>query len=278
MSATRRACVIGWPISHSRSPIIHGHWLAHHGLEGSYTRVPVRPEDLPAFIASLRDGAYAGCNVTVPHKETVLVLADAADATARTIGAANTLWVEAGKVHATNTDTYGFMAHLERAAPGWRRDLPAVVLGAGGAARAVLHGLLAAGLPEVRLLNRSAERAVTLARHFGPRIVVGDWAERSARLAGAGLLVNTTTLGMKGAEALDIDLASLPAGATVYDIVYVPLQTPLLAAARARGLVAVDGLGMLLHQAVPGFERWFGHRPEVTDEVRALVVADLEAH
>ena len=273
----QRSCAIGWPISHSRSPLIHGYWLKRYDIEGSYDRCPVRTEELPAFVERLRQGDFRGCNVTVPHKEAMLALVDTADETARAIGATNTVWVEAGRVHAGNTDAYGFATHLEAAAHGWRQQCrAAVVLGAGGAARAVLHALLAAGVEEIRLCNRSLPRAEALAGHFGSRVKSLPWDGRAAALAGAGLLVNSTTLGMKGSEALDIDLGPLPAHAVVYDLVYVPLRTPLLQAAAARGLRTVDGLGMLLHQAVPGFERWFGRRPEVTPELRQLIAADIE--
>jgi shikimate dehydrogenase len=274
--ATVRAAVLGWPIEHSRSPAIHGHWLAKYGIDGTYTKIAVRPEDFLAFVKSLPGHGLVGANVTAPHKEAACRAADLVHPAAAAVGAANTLWLEAGKLHATNTDTYGFMAHLAASAPGWAKsNRPVAVLGAGGAARGIVYGLLEAGVAKVRLFNRTRERAEAIARHLGPRIVVHDWAERSERLDGAGLLVNTTTLGMAKAGPLDIDLARLPADAVVVDIVYVPLETALLKRARARGLAAVDGLGMLLHQAVPGFERWFGRRPEVTAELHALIAKDL---
>ncbi|MCG8562332.1 MAG: shikimate dehydrogenase [Hyphomicrobiales bacterium] len=276
MSEAKNACVIGWPIGHSRSPLVHNYWIAQHGLDAHYDKEAVRPEDFEAFVRGLAARGYRGASVTVPHKEAALALADEADATARAIGAANTLWLEDGRLHATNTDAYGFMTHLDLSAPGWDAPpRPAAVLGAGGAARAVLAGLAERGLPEIRLLNRTRARAEALAGRLGSRVEVGDWDERDAVLEGCGLLVNTTTLGMAGAPALEIDLARLPDDAVVADIVYTPLETPLLAAARAGGLGTVDGLGMLLHQGALGFERWFGVRPEVTEELRALVVADL---
>ena len=273
----RRACVIGWPVEHSRSPLIHRYWLKQYGLDGAYEKEAVKPEHLPAFLGSLKSQGYAGANVTLPHKEAALRLAAVADEAARTIGAANTLWLdEAGRLNASNTDAYGFMTNLNAAAPGWNETRrPVMVLGAGGAGRAVLHGLLAEGASRILLANRTPGRAQELAAAFGPAVTVVDWRERDHALLGCGLLVNATSLGMTGKEALDLDLALLPSDAAVADLVYSPLETRLLAAARARDNRAVDGLGMLLHQAVPGFERWFGVRPAVSDELRAHVVASL---
>ena len=272
----RRACVIGWPIEHSRSPSIHGYWLKHYKIDGEYRAETVRPEDLAAFLGSLAK-TYVGANVTLPHKEEALRFADSVDVRARAIGAANTLWLdEAGKLHASNTDAYGFMTNLERQAPGWNaKKRPVIVLGAGGAARAILYGLIEADVGKIQLLNRSRDRAEALAGMSGEKIEVGDWEQRSNALAGVGLLVNTTSLGMVGKPTLDLNLAALPKDAVVADIVYNPLETELLAAARARGSRVVDGLGMLLHQAVPGFERWFGMRPEVTAELRDQIAATL---
>jgi shikimate dehydrogenase len=273
----RRACVIGWPVEHSRSPMIHRYWLKQYGIDGAYEKEAVRPEDLAAFLGALDARGYAGCNVTLPHKEAALRAADSADDAAVAIGAANTLWLDAGgRLQASNTDAYGFMTNLEAEAPGWNRGKrPVVVLGAGGAARAILHGLLAAGASRIVLTNRTRSRADALAKTFGPLVSVVDWKDRNRALAGSGLLVNATSLGMTGKERLDVDLAALPDDAVVADIVYSPLETELLAAARARGNRVVDGLGMLLHQAVPGFARWFGIRPEVTPELRAHVAASL---
>jgi len=273
----RRACVIGWPIEHSRSPLIHGHWLRAYGIEGRYEKRAVKPEEIDSFLASLAAQGYAGANVTVPHKEAALRAAAHADEAARSVGAANTLWFENGALHASNTDIYGFLRNLDDQAPGWdQTGRPAVVLGAGGAARAVLRGLMARGFDEIRLLNRTLERAIELAGFFGDGVQVLDWELRSAALEGAALLVNTATLGMKNAAPLDIRLAALPHAAVVNDIVYVPLETPLLRRAREHGCRAADGLGMLLHQAVPGFETWFGVRPQVTEELRRLVLRDIE--
>jgi len=274
---TKRACVIGWPIEHSRSPAIHGHWLATYGIDGTYTKEAVRPENVRAFLASLASCGLSGCNVTAPHKQAALAAADHKDASALAIGAANTLWLESGRLCASNTDAYGFMTNLARSAPGWDRiDAPVAVLGAGGAARAIVHGLLEAGVTEIRLFNRTHGRAEELARSYGPRVKAYPWSEREQRARDAGLLINTTSLGMVHAEPLDMDIAALRDDAVVVDIVYVPLETDLLARARARGLRVVDGLGMLLYQAVPGFETWFGVKPEVTPELRALIVADIE--
>ncbi len=273
---TIRACVIGWPIAHSRSPMIHGYWLKKYGIAGSYTRQPVRPEEVAAFLGSLRERGLAGCNVTIPHKEAAFAAAAERSAAARAVGAANTLWLEDGRLAADNTDSFGFISHLRASVPGFEaRGCAVAVLGAGGSSRAVVHAVLDAGAAEVRVFNRTRERADAVARHFGARVKPHDWAERVDRTREVRLLVNATSLGMTGAPSLDMDLAQLCEECVVFDLVYVPLETPLLAAARARGLAAVDGLGMLLHQATPGFEKWFGVRPEVTPDLRALVAADI---
>jgi shikimate dehydrogenase len=273
----KRACVIGWPVEHSRSPSIHRYWLAQYGIDGAYEKEAVRPEDLASFLGSLEKRGYVGANVTLPHKEAALRLAAVADEAARAIGAANTLWLDqTGRLCAGNTDAYGFISNLEAEAPAWNEGRrPAVVLGAGGAARAILHGLLSEGAASIIVSNRTRRRAEELAKTFGPSVTVVDWADRESALGGAGLLVNATSLGMTGKEQLDLDLTALPADAVVADIVYSPLETELLAAARARGNRTVDGLGMLLYQAVPGFERWFGVRPKVTPKLRAQVAATL---
>lgn len=273
----KRACVIGWPIEHSRSPMIHGYWLAKYGIAGTYTREAVKPEDVDTFLSSLADRGFAGCNVTLPHKHAALTAAAHKDAAAVAIGAANTLWLEGGVLHAANTDAYGFMTHLSQTQPDWQSaDAPISILGAGGAARALIHGFLSAGVGEIRLFNRTHGRAEDLARHFGPRVKVHFWSERERLSRDAGVLVNTTALGMIHGEPLDMDVSHLSPRTIVADIVYVPLETMLLAAARRRSLRTVDGLGMLLHQAVPGFEKWFGRKPEVTPELRALLAADIE--
>jgi shikimate dehydrogenase len=274
----KRACVIGWPVAHSRSPEIHNYWLRLHGIEGSYEKEAVRPEEIGAFLRGLRGRGYIGANVTLPHKEVALAMANARDEAAIRIGAANTLWLDAsGQLHASNTDAYGFMTNLTETVPSWSApERPAMVLGAGGTARAIVYGLIAAGTTEIRLANRTPERAEAIAADFS-RVQVASWEDRAAALSGCGLLVNTTSLGMTGKPALETDLSALPADAVVADIVYNPLETELLVAARARGLAVVDGLGMLLHQAVPGFERWFGLRPKVTSELRAKIAATLGA-
>ncbi len=271
------ACVIGWPIKHSRSPMIHNYWLAQHGIEGRYEKVAVEPADLSDFLKNLAQNGYRGCNVTVPHKEAAFALADVVHDEAIAVQAANTFWLEGGQLHADNTDIYGFLAHLEQSAPNWHKGQSVTVLGAGGAARAIAYGLSHSGAAsEVRLCNRTLARAQALQASFKEHNVsVVDWQQRHEALAGCALVVNTTSLGMEGSPSLDLSLAALPASAVVADIVYVPLETPLLAQARQKGCRTVDGLGMLLHQAVPGFERWFGVRPQVTKELRDLVVADL---
>jgi len=273
-----RACVIGWPVEHSRSPLIHRYWLKQYGIDGAYEKEAVRPEDFAAFVGALAEHRYVGANVTLPHKEAALRLARSADEAAIAIGAANTLWLDAeGTLHASNTDAYGFMTNLDAEAPQWNEGLgAAMVLGAGGAARAILYGLIKVTDAKLLLANRTRARAEALAHVFGPRVEVMDWEKRNDALATCGLLVNTTSLGMTGQAPLDIDLAALPQDAVVADIVYTPLLTPLLVAAAKRGNPTVDGLGMLLHQAVPGFERWFGVRPEVTPALRAHVVASLK--
>jgi shikimate dehydrogenase len=271
----KAACVIGWPVAHSRSPLIHNHWIGKLGLDAEYRREGVPPEQFAGFITHLAERGYVGANVTVPHKEAALRLADA-DARARAVGAANTLWFERGVLKATNTDVEGFIGNLDASAPGWDRGLrTAVVLGAGGSARAIVFGLIERGVARIHVANRSIERAMALRNQFGDRLNLRPFDEANELLSEAGLLVNTTTLGMTGQPPLALDLDRLPASATVADIVYSPLETALLVAARMRGLRAVDGLGMLLHQAVGGFECWFGVRPQVTGDLRALVEADL---
>ena len=272
----KRACVIGWPISHSRSPLIHGTWLKRHGIEGEYSKIPVEPADVESFLRNLGSAGLAGCNVTVPHKEAAYRIAEAREDSAVAVEAANTLWLEDGTLCAANTDTYGFMTNLDAQATGWSdRDAPVSILGAGGAARAIVYGFLERGAAEVRVFNRTRGRAEALAAHFGPNVKACDWADRETLSAEASVLVNTTSLGLKGEPPLDIDLSGFNTSCVVADIVYVPLETRLLADARARGMRAVEGLGMLLHQAVPGFEKWFGVRPEVDQELYDIVSADI---
>lgn len=274
----KHACVIGWPIAHSRSPLIHGYWLKRYGIEGTYTKRAVAPHEIAHFLASLADEGLAGCNVTIPHKEKAFEAAAEREASAVAVGAANTLWLANGRLHAANTDTYGYMTYLAHEAEDWsRRDAPVAILGAGGAARAIIYGFLEAGVAEVRLFNRSHGRAEALARDFGPRVKPMPWEQRSLASTEAAVLVNTTSVGLKGEGSLDMDFTDFHPDCIVSDIVYVPLETPLIRDARRHGLRTVDGLGMLLHQAVPGFEKWFGVRPEVTDELYELVAADIEA-
>ncbi|MBZ9684227.1 MULTISPECIES: shikimate dehydrogenase [unclassified Mesorhizobium] len=272
---SKKAFVTGHPIKHSRSPMIHGHWLAKHGIDGSYQAIDVAPENFAEFLATLQANGYRGGNVTIPHKEAAFAGVARRDHAADEIGAVNTLWFEDGNLWGGNTDGHGFAANLDDHAPGWAANGPAVVLGAGGAARAVIHALKARGLRDIRIVNRTLARAIELRDRFGAGVSAHPLAATGELLRDAGLLVNTTALGMQGNGDLAADPRGLPAHAVVNDIVYVPLETPLLAVARARGLKTVDGLGMLLNQAVPGFERWFGVRPKVTAELRALIVADL---
>lgn len=276
--AEKKAFVTGHPIAHSRSPKIHGYWLNKYGIDGSYRAIDVAPADFADFLKSLGENGYRGGNVTIPHKEAAFAGVARRDHAADAIGAVNTLWFEDGLLWGGNTDGYGFAANLDDHAPGWAANGPAVVLGAGGASRAVIHALKERGIKDVRIVNRTLARAEELSRHFGAGVSAHPPSALGELLADAGLLVNTTALGMHGNEVLAADPAGLPDHAVVTDIVYVPLETPLLAAARARGLRTVDGLGMLLHQAVPGFERWFGRKPEVTPELRRLIVADIEGH
>jgi shikimate dehydrogenase len=269
------ACLIGWPAAHSRSPLIHHYWLRKLGIEGGYVIEAVPPEDFAVFVRRLSTHGFVGANVTLPHKERALALSTP-DARARAVGAANTLWYEAGELRATNTDVEGFINNLDACASGWDKATDALVLGAGGAARAVVFGLIERGIKHVHLANRTIERANALADQFGASVHPVAWDAIGELLPRAGLLVNTTSLGMRGQPVLELDVGRLADDAVVADLVYLPLETPLLAAARARGLKTADGLGMLLHQAVRGFELWFGQRPEVTSELRAMVEDDLK--
>ena len=277
MADLLKAFVCGHPIAHSRSPMIHGHWLRSYGINGSYTAIDVAPAEFAAFLAGLGAAGLRGGNVTIPHKEAAFAGVQRRDEAAEQIGAVNTVWFEDGVMWGGNTDAYGFAANLDQLSPGWDKGDVAVVLGAGGASRAIIHALKQRGFKDIRIVNRTVERAEELARQFGAGVSAHSQGATSELLGDASLLVNTTALGMHGNEGLPADPEGLPDHAIVTDIVYVPLETPLLAAARARGLKTVDGLGMLLHQAVPGFERWFGRRPEVTAELRDLIVADLDA-
>lgn len=270
------ACVVGWPVKHSRSPVIHRFWLKAYGLVGDYVIQPVEPADAEAFFRGFASGPYVGCNVTVPHKEIAFASVDEIEPAGLEIGAVNTIWRDGARLVATSTDGVGFLANLDEGAPGWSDSPgPAVVLGAGGAARAVVWALLLRGFAPVHVVNRSRDRAEALAARFGERVRASDWGQVTALLPEARVLVNSTSLGMEGQPPLDLDLTALGPGCLVTDIVYVPLETPLLAAARARGLRTVDGLGMLLHQAAPGFAHWFGRKPEVTPALRQAVLRDM---
>ena len=275
MSKEHKAvCVIAWPAGHSRSPLIHNYWIKQHKLDAEYRREAVPPDKFAAFVENLRANGYIGANITVPHKEVALAMSEPDDR-ARAVGAANTLWHDGDTLRSTNTDVEGFLANLHVAAPGWDRGLEtAVVLGAGGGARAVVFALLQREVGRVYVIDRTRERAQALKKKFGARVHLAGWNETTGLLGGAGILVNTTTLGMVGQPSLEINLRC-PASLVVADLVYAPLETGLLASARARGLRTADGLGMLLHQAVRGFQLWFGVRPEVTPELRAMVEADL---
>src|SRR5260221_12772372 len=268
------ACLVGWPAAHSRSPLIHHYWLRTLDIEGGYNIEAVPPEGFAEFVLHLSTHGFVGANVTIPHKERALALTRP-DARARAVGAANTLWYEGGELRSTNTDIEGFINNLDACAPGWDSASDALVLGAGGSSRAVVFGLLERGIKRVHLANRTIARARALADQFGANVDPVAWETIGDLLPRAGLLVNATSLGMHGQPALELDVSLLPPHAVVADNVYVPLETPLLAAVRARGLKNADGLGMLLHQAVRGFELWFGRRPAVTSELRALVEADL---
>ena len=273
---TTKAFVIGHPIAHSRSPLIHGSWIAEHDINGSYAAIDVSPADLPGFFERLRTGEFAGGNVTIPHKEAVFALCDSVDPLAETIGAVNTLVVENGRVHGTNTDYLGFLGNLDAGAPGWSDGLEtAIVLGAGGAARAILVALQSRGIGSIVLLNRTRATAEKMAAEMPGQIAVAGLEAFNDVAPLAGLVVNTTSVGMHGTKFENFDLSLLPANALVTDIVYVPLVTPLLAEAKALGLKTVDGLGMLLHQAVPGFEAWFGVRPMVNARLRQTIEATL---
>ena len=270
----RVACLIGWPAAHSRSPLIHHHWLRTLGIEGGYTIEAIPPEGLAEFVQHLSGHGFVGANVTLPHKERALALS-VPDARAKAVGAANTLWYDGGELRSTNTDIEGFVDNLDASASGWDATGDALVLGAGGSSRAVVFGLIERGIKRVHLANRTMERARALADQFGNVVQATAWDTINEVLPRTGLLVNTTSLGMRGQPPLELDIGLLPSNAIVADLVYVPLETALLKAARERGLKTADGLGMLLHQAVRGFELWFGRRPEVTPELRALAEADL---
>jgi shikimate dehydrogenase len=277
---TQLAGIMGWPVAHSRSPLLHGFWVNQTGVDGAYLPLPVRPEHITDALRALPILGFRGCNLTIPHKQAALSVADRVEPMARRIGAVNTVIVAAdGTLDARNTDAFGFRESLREAVPAWNPACgPAVILGAGGSARAIVAALTDAGVEEIRIVNRTLARAETVARDLAApttRITVHPWKEAGAVQHEAGLLVNATSLGMEGQPPLDLDLWALPRSAPVVDIVYVPLETPLLAAARRRGNPVVDGLGMLLHQGRPGFEAWFGVPVQVTAELRAAIASSL---
>ena len=269
------AGVMGWPVAHTRSPAIHNHWIARHGLKGAYVQLPVHSDRLEAALRGLPALGFAGCNVTVPHKVSAMHFMDELHPTAQRVAAINTIVVQPdGSLLGMNNDGAGYVQSLRDADPTWRGDAgPALVLGAGGAARAIVVALLDEGVPELRITNRTLERAQALAEAFGERVKVVPWAQRNDAMAGVSLLVNTTTQGMHGQPPLDVALDALPAAAMVSDAIYIPMETPLLAQARLRGHRTVNGLGMLLNQARPAFKAWYGVMPEITPELRAAILA-----
>jgi shikimate dehydrogenase len=277
MTDTRpAACVVGYPARHSRSPMLHGYWIKRYGLDADYRAEEIPPGEIREFLTHLADHGYVGCNVTMPHKDIAFELSEP-DERAIAVGAANTLWLENGRLRSTNTDIEGFLGALDAAAPGWdQRTSEAIVLGAGGAGRALVYGLIERGIGSIHLVNRTVEKSEAMRERFGERVIPARWDQLPELLSGARLLANATSLGMHDQPPLEIDISGMADDAVVSDIVYVPLTTPLLAAAKARGLATSNGLDMLLHQAVRGFELWFGKRPEVTRELYDLLAADIE--
>ncbi|MDR1967103.1 MAG: shikimate dehydrogenase [Burkholderiaceae bacterium] len=272
------AAVMGWPVMHSRSPLLHNYWFRQHGLAGTYVPLAIEPGRLGDALHALRPLGFAGCNLTIPHKQAAMSIVDEVDAVARRIGAISCVTVrDDGSLAGSNNDGYGFIQHLRQSCPCWRADAAAaVVLGAGGGARAVCDALMQEGVSEIRVINRTLERAQHLAADFGSPLLALPWRERNDALAGAGIIVNTTSQGMVGQEPLDIRLDAAPSSALAYDIIYVPLETPFLAVARQRGLATLNGLGMLLHQGRPAWKSWFGIETAVTDELRTLLEDSLK--
>lgn len=275
----KKAFVTGWPIAQSKSPLLHGFWLNQHGIEGTYEAVGVEPENFEKFLRDLLKSEFLGGNVTIPHKEVAFASVDELDAAAKAIGAVNTLWLEGDKLYGSNTDAYGFSANMDQFAPNWRDKKIALVLGAGGAARAIIYALLEAEYDEIHIVNRTFERAVNLANHFGEKCHGSSWDALADLLPLAGFIVNTTSIGMSGKGSAETsktsimpDLSKTSKSTIVTDIVYNPIETLFLKSANEAGLETVDGLGMLLHQAVPGFEKWFGVRPQVTSELRDYIL------
>lgn len=274
-STVKQAFVCGHPIAHSRSPMIHGNWLRRYHINGTYKAINVKPDDFALFLKRIRTGEFIGGNATIPHKELAFKLADHTEEAANIIGAVNTLWMEDGKLNASNTDAYGFASNLDERAGGWDNTKTALIIGAGGASRAIIYALLQRNFTDIRIANRTVARARELADRFGARTSAHDLAAINELSADAGLIVNTTSLGMKGEGDIALDFARVSPNALITDIVYVPLMTPFLTGAHQAGLKTIDGLGMLLHQAVPGFEKWFGVTPQVTAELRDLIIADM---
>jgi shikimate dehydrogenase len=274
---TRNAFVCGHPINHSRSPMIHNHWLNHYGIKGTYRAIDVPPSNFANFIATLASNSLVGGNVTIPNKEAAYALATRPDEVSKLIGAVNTLWFQEGKLHATNTDAQGFSANLDQHAPNWDQAKSALVLGAGGASRAVIYALQQRGVSSIMVANRTLEKAIELKHRFGSAVSAHGIEAAQELALNANIIINTTSLGMKGEGSLGLDLTKLSSDTLVTDIVYVPLMTPLLVAAREAGLKVVDGLGMLLHQAAPGFEKWFGVMPDVTPQLRDMIIEDMAA-
>lgn len=274
------AFVVGYPIKHSRSPLIHGYWLKQLGLKGSYRAEAVTPDAFADFMLALKEGrsGFAGGNVTIPYKEQAFALAGRPDDLSAELGASNTLWLDDGQIYATNTDGHGFTANLDERAPGWDQCSTAVILGAGGASRAVIQAVRDRGVKTIHVVNRTTARAQELADRFGPAVLAQPMEALREVMVDAGLFINTTSLGMDGAEVPEIDFTVMTGGSIVTDIVYVPLKTPILAQAEMQGFVTVDGLGMLLHQAAPGFEKWFGKRPVVDAALRQIIIDDMAEH
>ena len=271
--STLKAGVIGWPIEQSKSPILHGYWLEQNSIDGVFSKIAATPEDFEATVRRLMADGWRGSSVTLPHKGAAMAVADEVTASAKAIGAANTLIFDGGRIISDNTDWFGFIENLmDRAGDQWRSDEPVMIFGAGGAARAAIFALIDAGVPEIRLLNRTKSKAETLAEVFGPKVVVHDWENQQAALKGAALIVNTTSLGMIGQPPLEIDFSDAPSHAVATDAVYVPLETPFLKSAAKAGLTTVDGLGMLIHQGRPSFRTWFGAEPTVDDTLRQLLL------
>ena len=272
-----RAGIVGWPVSHSRSPLLHGYWLRKYAISGTYERIPIAPENFAVNFRALAGQGFSGVNVTIPHKQAALACCDALDANAKRLGAVNTVRIKDGQFYGSNTDGFGFMENLRLGAPDWKPQAgPAVIIGAGGAARAVIAALCDAGVERLYLFNRTRARADRLAADLGGPIITADWAELPRTLPDCALLVNCSSLGMAGQPPLEISLENLHPRATVTDLVYTPLITALLRMAAARGNPVIDGLGMLIHQARPGFAAWFGRMPEADDTLRNLLLADIE--